>query len=188
MRGTSSIRSPPSIFGSAAFLLFFTIVHFDFSYTPSHLKRWGIVRYNIKVRYHVPQFIEIEDKIIGPLTIKQFLYVAGGVGFIALLRAFMPMMWAVIVGSPVLILGLALAFYKINDRPFISVLEAAFFYLLKQRLYLWKKNNVGGTVKKKEGTKASASSAPYVPKVSNNKLKALAWTLDIKDPVQGKNT
>ena len=36
------------------------------------------------MRFQVPQFIEVEDKIFGPLTLKQFLYTAGGaaVGFI----------------------------------------------------------------------------------------------------------
>jgi len=28
------------------------------------------------MQYQVPQFIEVEDRIIGPLTLKQFLYLA----------------------------------------------------------------------------------------------------------------
>jgi hypothetical protein len=32
------------------------------------------------MRYQVPQFIDVEDKVIGPLTIKQFIYLAGGAG------------------------------------------------------------------------------------------------------------
>ena len=30
--------------------------------------------------FSVPQFIDVEDKIIGPLTLKQFIYLAGGAG------------------------------------------------------------------------------------------------------------
>ena len=37
------------------------------------------------MRFEVPQFIEIEDKIIGPLTWKQFIYLAGGVGALLIL-------------------------------------------------------------------------------------------------------
>ena len=32
------------------------------------------------MRFEVPQFIDIEDKIIGPLTWRQFIYLGGGVG------------------------------------------------------------------------------------------------------------
>lgn len=129
------------------------------------------------MRYHIPQFIEIEDKVVGPLTIKQFVYVAGGVGFVALLTAFLPWMWALILGSPLLILGLLLAFYRVNNQPFIAVMEAAFFYAMKQKLYLWKKS----APTEKNNEKKSVAQSPYVPKVSNNRLKELAWSLDIKE-------
>ena len=32
------------------------------------------------MRFEVPQFVDIEDKIFGPLTFKQFIYIAGGAG------------------------------------------------------------------------------------------------------------
>ena len=32
------------------------------------------------MQFQVPQFIEIEDKIIGPFTVKQFIYLVGGAG------------------------------------------------------------------------------------------------------------
>ncbi|TSC80302.1 MAG: hypothetical protein G01um101429_152 [Parcubacteria group bacterium Gr01-1014_29] len=31
-------------------------------------------------QFQVPQFIEVEDKIFGPLTTKQFFYLLGGGG------------------------------------------------------------------------------------------------------------
>src|SRR3989344_2665997 len=39
------------------------------------------------MEYQVPQFIEVEDKIIGPLTLKQFIYLAGEAGFSYYTRA-----------------------------------------------------------------------------------------------------
>ena len=41
--------------------------------------------YNVCMRFEVPQFIEIEDKIFGPFTWKQFVYLAGGVGLAAVI-------------------------------------------------------------------------------------------------------
>ena len=81
--------------------------------------------------FKVPQFIEIEDKIFGPFSFKQFLYLAGGAGIIYLLYKALPFILALI---PILIVGglsLALTFYRINDKPFIFILEAYFKYLLK---------------------------------------------------------
>ena len=40
--------------------------------------------------YQVPQFIEVEDKLVGPLTFKQFVYLAGGAGICVILFVFLP--------------------------------------------------------------------------------------------------
>ena len=32
------------------------------------------------MQFHIPQYIDIEDKLFGPLTLKQAVYVAGGLG------------------------------------------------------------------------------------------------------------
>jgi hypothetical protein len=42
------------------------------------------------MHYQVPQFIEIEDKIFGPLTLKQFIYLAGGVGLCLIFFSLLP--------------------------------------------------------------------------------------------------
>ena len=42
------------------------------------------------MQFQVPQFIEIEDKIFGPLTFKQFIYLAGGVGASIVLWLYIP--------------------------------------------------------------------------------------------------
>jgi len=53
------------------------------------------------MRFQVPQFIEIESKIFGPLTFKQFIYLAGGAGLSFLFYAFLPFFIAVIFIAPV---------------------------------------------------------------------------------------
>ena len=76
------------------------------------------------MRYQVPQFIEIEDKIFGPLTIKQFVYLAGGAALAYLvyasLNAHIPLFLTIVLMVPPAALGVALAFYKINGKPFIN--------------------------------------------------------------------
>ena len=45
------------------------------------------VRY-ILMRFSVPQFIDVEDKIFGPLTLKQGIYRVGAVGAAYLIYCF----------------------------------------------------------------------------------------------------
>ena len=78
------------------------------------------------MRYQVPQFIEIEDKIIGPLTIKQFVYLVGGAGMCFIAYTFLPLILALLLIAGIVPLSLALAFYKINNKPFVDFLESAF--------------------------------------------------------------
>jgi hypothetical protein len=90
------------------------------------------------MRFEVPQFIEIEDKIFGPLTWRQFLYLGGGVGMGAVLFFTTPFIIFLIFGLPLALLAGALAFYPVNNRPFSFFLEAIIGYLGGNKLYLWK--------------------------------------------------
>lgn len=140
------------------------------------------------MRFSVPQFIDVEDKLFGPLTLKQFIYLAGGGGMIFILYRFLNFYLAIIPIVAVAALSLALAFYKVNDKPFIDIVEAAFRYLTGAKLYIWKK--VEKKAVKKEATEVSTEKL-YVPKLSDSKLKDLAWSLDIKEtlnPVSKEDT
>ncbi len=82
------------------------------------------------MQYQVPQFIEIEDKIFGPLTFKQFVYVAGGAGMCFVAYRFIPMPFSMLVILPLGGFSIALAFYKVNNRPFIDAVESAVRFFL----------------------------------------------------------
>ncbi|MES2060073.1 MAG: PrgI family protein [Patescibacteria group bacterium] len=136
------------------------------------------------MQYQVPQFIEIEDKIFGPLTFKQFVYVAGAGGMCYLAYRFIPSPISFLIVLPLGAFGLALAFYKVNNRPFISVVESAVRYSLGYKLYLWKKKERAPTA---EETAELPLGAIYVPKLSDSKLKDLTWSLDINETIYSKN-
>jgi hypothetical protein len=130
------------------------------------------------MRFQVPQFIEVEDKIFGPLTFKQFIYLAGSIGLAVILLFFLPKFIAILIGLPVVAFGAALAFYKINGKPFIYIVEAFVKYSLGSKLYLWQKED-----KAPEATTHEATANPevYIPKLSDSKLKDLSWSLDIQN-------
>jgi len=92
------------------------------------------------MRFEVPQFIDIEDKIFGPLTWRQFLYLGGGVGM-AVALFFINKLIFLIIGLPLGILAGALAFYKVNNRPFSFFLEAIVNFARGKRQYLWRKQS-----------------------------------------------
>ena len=132
------------------------------------------------MRFQVPQFIEIEDKIFGPFTFKQFIYLAGGAGFAVGMFVLLPSkILSIIVSLPVITLSLALTFYKVNNQPFITVLESAFRYVTTQHLYIWKK--VPKKIQHGDDTKTDVAQDISVPRLSDSKLKELAWSLDIHD-------
>lgn len=100
------------------------------------------------MRFEVPQFIEIEDKIIGPLTWRQFVYVAGGVGIITILYLSLPFLIAVIIGLPIGVLSASLAFHRVNNRPFSIFLESLVAYTTKKKLYLWRRDTAQSVIEK----------------------------------------
>lgn len=130
----------------------------------------------------MPQFIEVESKIFGPLTLKQFIYLVGGAGILFLLYVILPIWLVFLLGLPVAAFSLALAFYKINNRPFIKVAENAIKYLSSARLYLWKKTQPR-PASKKELEKEKIFPI-YIPKITKSKLKDLAWSLDIQEKIK----
>lgn len=134
------------------------------------------------MRFQVPQFIEVEDKIFGPLTLKQFIYLAGAGGVVFILWKIFPLFVAIIIATPIVALAMALAFYKINKRPFVFVLESAFKYVLSNRLYVWKSKDLK-QIKKENKKEIQQRAQLQVPKLSESKLKDIAWSLDIKESI-----
>lgn len=133
------------------------------------------------MKFQIPQFIEVEDKIFGPLTFKQFAYVVGGAGLSYIILQLLPTFIALFFIIPVATFALALAFYKVNDKPFIDVVESALKFSVKGRLYLWKKTPNKSIPKQSEEQHEAVSA--FVPKISESKLKDIAWSLGVKDSI-----
>lgn len=129
------------------------------------------------MEYQVPQFIEVEDKIFGPLTWKQFVFMGGGIGLTVIVFLYLPLFFAFLAAIPVMALAVALAFYKVNNRSFVDILGAGFSFYTKNRLYLWRKEE------KAERAAPAAAPVPSREKlgISGGRLHDLALSLDIQD-------
>jgi hypothetical protein len=93
------------------------------------------------MQFQVPQFIDIEDKIIGPLTLRQFIYlaIAGGIIFIFYFLVNFAI-WIIISLILIAIAG-AFAFLKINGQPFQKVLFNMIKFYAKPQTYVWLKES-----------------------------------------------
>lgn len=111
--------------------------------------------------FNVPQFIDVEDKIAGPLTAKQLMWMLGmGAAILAIFFAFDGAIM-VIIAVPVALLFLALAFYRPNGQPLIKYFGAAFLFLFRPKLMMWDRP-VGGILKKPvEKKQEEAPLAPH---------------------------
>jgi len=94
------------------------------------------------MQFQVPQFIETEDKIVGPFTLKQFLFfaAAGGLCFV-LFFALKFWIW-IIIAMLLMVTAAAFAFIKINGQPLIKVAISALRFFTNPRLYLWQREAI----------------------------------------------
>ncbi len=134
-------------------------------------------------QYQVPQFIEVEDKIFGPLTLKQFIYLAGAGGLSLIFFTLLPLLLALPLVGIALGIGAGFAFYKVNGRPLIVAAEHAFGYMLGNKLYLWKQREASAPQAQEKKVAADPTTLT-VPRLSQSRLKDLSWSLNIKDQNQ----
>jgi len=132
------------------------------------------------MRFQVPQFIDIEDKIFGPFTFLQFAFLVGGGGMAFVFYKLLPIWIGIFFILPIIGLTICLVFVKINSKPFIYYLEAAFNYFISSKLYVWKQRLVKKSDKQEEDVPAPTT-VSSVPMLSENRLKDLSWSLDVQD-------
>lgn len=136
------------------------------------------------MRFQVPQFIDIEDKIFGPFTFKQFVYLAGGAGSAYALYKLLPLFISIFLIIPILVLALALTFLKINGKPFVEVMQSGAGYFFKSKLFIWKQRRA----EKKKVVEVKPEEHPLsnVPRLTENRLSDISWSLDVLDMKEKK--
>lgn len=127
------------------------------------------------MRFTVPQFIEHEPPIVGPLTFRQFAYVgtAGGIIFVLYFSLGKSNFTLFILAGIILLgLGAALAFLKIGGRGLPTIIVNSFRFSISPKMFIWKKTDKPVAVFKKEIKKeATAGAAPRITQESRlNKL------------------
>ena len=140
------------------------------------------------MQFKVPQFLDIEDKIFGPFTFREFAYLAGGAGLCFTLYKLLGLFWGILPMLLIAGLSLALTFYRPNNKPFINMIASGFRYLTQDKLYIWKKHGMKSGLEERPASKESK--LKIIPqeslRLTSSKLRDLAWSLDILDLTKQK--
>lgn len=127
----------------------------------------------------VPQFIDVEDRIFGPVTIRQFLIcTAGGLLiFVAFkLSDFSLFIFQAIIIAPLTVI---FAFVRINGKGFHHFLMDVLVYFFKvPRLAVWQKKEIEAKKKSKEVVKKDNYSfeQKFLPKARLNEVSLIVDT------------
>ncbi len=128
------------------------------------------------MQFSVPQFIDVEDKIVGPFTGKQTLYLMAGGGLILLTFTFFNtafFMFSLVIVTPA---TLAFAFYRPKGVSLSRYIGNRIDFFTANHLYVWRREPdivMYKTVQKRH----TAQEAP-MKIVSRSKIRDLANLLD----------
>ncbi len=89
------------------------------------------------MQFQVPQFIDTEDKVVGPLTIRQFAYIGAALGLSSLFLFVSEIWFWPIISIPIIGVGAMLAFGKVNGRPISIYFKALFQSIWAPSVYLF---------------------------------------------------
>jgi hypothetical protein len=131
-------------------------------------------------QFVVPQFIDAEDKIIGPITVRQFIILLVTFLVVAILFKLLSFVWFLLVGIPLVIAGGVLAFGRVNGQPFHYFILNLVQTMRRPRLRVWDKTMNDGELRAL--TKVTLTPPPPPPArkapVSASKLAELSLVVN----------
>jgi len=89
--------------------------------------------------FNIPQFIDKEDKIVGPLTAKQLGWLAGGGILILVLWGALDSGLFYASAVPTIGLSAAFAFYKPFNQSLFSFIMSVFKFFFREKIYIWRR-------------------------------------------------
>lgn len=128
--------------------------------------------------FSVPQFIDVEDKVAGPLTWRQLLWMIGLLVLLLMIYTFIGGgVLFVIVALPIVLIFSALAFYRPQGESLLSLVGHGFFFIFRPKVAVWERPVVRQRAVR-ETRSAAAASEPGGKGVSRDRLHELAKILD----------
>lgn len=129
------------------------------------------------MQFSLPQFIDVEDKVVGPLTAKQALYLILGFGILLLAFTFFSFLFFLFIFAIVAPTTLAFAFLRPKGISLAQYLANIIEYFTTNHLYLWRREPTMMMYKKVQKKQSVQEDVPekYVPR---SRIRDLANLLD----------
>ncbi len=89
------------------------------------------------MKFQLPQFINTEVKLVGPFTLRQFLWLGGGGVLIFVLFLMLPVLWSVVIAIPIGATSIAFAFVKVGGVPLVTYAAYMLSYFLNPKKYVY---------------------------------------------------
>lgn len=128
-------------------------------------------------QFVVPQFLDVESKIIGPLTVRQFITFLIGAGMIFIVFKLASFWAAAIEGVLIFALTGLFAFMKINGRPFHFFLLNMIQTLKRPTMKIWNKEISNKDIKKEEKI-VIPPALPQKKHLTSSRLNELSLVVD----------
>jgi len=135
------------------------------------------------MQFQIPQYIEHEAKIVGPLTLRQFLYIGGAGALCFILYFTVPRFVFILAAILLFLFACFLAFAKIGGRSLPTYLLNFFLFLFKPKVYLWKKKEMAlgiKMVKEEKKKKGKEEEAVELKIAEKSRLKQLSTKVETK--------
>lgn len=137
----------------------------------------------------VPQFLDVEDKIIGPVTVRQFIEMVIGAIFIAILYRLLYLPYFLASAFVVFSITMIIAFAKINGQVFHIFMLNFFQTMINPKLKIWRKKATlkeirDDLAKPKEDVLRSVKMSRRP--VSSSRLSEIALIIDTGGVYQGE--
>ncbi len=139
-------------------------------------------------QFIVPQFIDVEDKIIGPITTRQFIIILVGFLIIGLAYKIFDFSLFLTFGLIMLMLTGVFAFLRINGRPFHFFVLNLFQTLKRPKLRIWYRGLVEATADYgiEEVHYAPIAKPPAEKHYSASRLAELSLIVDTRGAYRGE--
>lgn len=141
------------------------------------------------MQFAVPQFTEVEDRLIARLTLKQFLVLLGVGGIILFFWSiFGPSFIFFIIAVPLAVAGIGAALGRYNGRPMFTYFVPMVSFLSSNRVMIFKREVVDVSVTKSDmqTTEQYLGVKQVILEPTESRLKKLAYLLDSKTLEEGR--
>ena len=138
-------------------------------------------------KFVVPQFINVENKVIGPITVRQFLIFIAAAIILAILYAILLFTYFVIFGAIVAGIAAVFAFAKVNGAQFHFFFLSIIQTLKKPKTRVWNNRALAVELKSVASIKTDDGPPPKKQLYRRSRLADLSLVVDTKGRYRGDN-